>query len=160
MAVSLKKPSTVDLSKPDLPRELPSYTPIHLIDEEETIKSRPVPPPLTVIDTLEVKETYINFSKSDLEAKPVKLKNHERFTVAVGVVTLFAVVLSLVFLILAFIGSNNHIESSSEYLAVFDVFFSILSDTFRWILNSPLCLLIIGVSLFISFISMFNRIFR
>lgn len=39
MAVSLKKPSKVDLSKPVLPRQLPEYTSVHLIDEEETIKN-------------------------------------------------------------------------------------------------------------------------
>ena len=41
MAVSLKKPEKVDLSKPESPRKLPEYTPIHLIDEEETIVNRP-----------------------------------------------------------------------------------------------------------------------
>lgn len=38
MAVSLKKSVKVDLSKPELPQEMREYTPIHLMDEEETIK--------------------------------------------------------------------------------------------------------------------------
>ena len=38
MAVSLKKSVKVDLSKPELPQKMREYTPIHLMDEEETIK--------------------------------------------------------------------------------------------------------------------------
>ena len=40
MAVSLKKSVKVNLSKPDLPQEMREYTPIHLMDEEETIRER------------------------------------------------------------------------------------------------------------------------
>ena len=39
MSVSLKKPERADLSKPTATRKLPEYTPVHLIDEEETIKN-------------------------------------------------------------------------------------------------------------------------
>ena len=38
MAVSLKKRVKVDLSKPELPQKVREYTPVHLMDEEETIK--------------------------------------------------------------------------------------------------------------------------
>ena len=38
MAVSLKKRVKVDLSKPELTQKVRKYTPVHLMDEEETIK--------------------------------------------------------------------------------------------------------------------------
>lgn len=38
MAVSLKKSTKVDLSKSELPQKMREYTPVHLMDEEETIK--------------------------------------------------------------------------------------------------------------------------
>lgn len=40
MAVSLKKSVKVDLSKPELPQKMREYTPIHLMDEEESIQKR------------------------------------------------------------------------------------------------------------------------
>lgn len=44
MAVSLKKREKVDLSKPDTPPKLREYTPVHLLDEEETIQRPRCPP--------------------------------------------------------------------------------------------------------------------
>lgn len=38
MAVSLKKSTKVDLSKSELPQKMREYTPVHLMDEDETIK--------------------------------------------------------------------------------------------------------------------------
>lgn len=40
MAVSLKKSVKVDLSKPELPQKVREYTPVHLMDEEESIQER------------------------------------------------------------------------------------------------------------------------
>lgn len=40
MAVSLKKSIKVDLSKPELPPKVREYTPVHLMDEEESIQKR------------------------------------------------------------------------------------------------------------------------
>lgn len=40
MAVSLKKSIKVDLSKPELPPNVREYTPVHLMDEEESIQKR------------------------------------------------------------------------------------------------------------------------
>ena len=92
MAVSLKKPSEsvkVDLSKP-VADKLPECTPVHLIDEEETIKPRVSQP--KQIDPLPFEHIRLHHSEEeereiwDLYDKAMQREHLKRILLAVAIV--------------------------------------------------------------------------
>ena len=92
MAVSLKKPSEsvkVDLSKP-VSDKLPECTPVHLIDEEETIKPRVSQP--KQIDPLPFESIRLHHSEEeereiwDLYYKAMQHEHLKRILLAVAIV--------------------------------------------------------------------------
>lgn len=92
MSVSLKKPSEsvkLDLSKPVMDK-LPECTPVHLIDEEETIKPRVSQP--KQIDPLSVEHIRLHHSEEeerkiwDLYDKAMQHEHLKRILLAVAIV--------------------------------------------------------------------------
>lgn len=150
MAVPLKKPEKVDLSKPELPRKLPEYTPIHLIDEEETIKSRPVSTKPFDLETSEPDEApapQINKIDIDLECSDLEFhrKNLDISSIIFNIV-FFAVCIAFIALIIFFILTEN-VPVSVDSSNPFEVVFSIVSAFLNWIIHSPVCSIIFAVSL-------------
>ncbi len=141
MAVSLKKPSKVDLTKPDLPRKLPEFTPIHLIDEEETIKSLSAPCPSSD-------------PTPDIEIKHDRVF-HIAFSAVIGVAVL-AILIALVFL---FINNLPNITPSEETAPTLKDLFSEVSAAFDYIINSPVFLLFLLYQL-LRFVSVFSNLFQ
>lgn len=154
MAVSLKKPSKVDLTKPDLPRKLPECTPIHLIDEEETIKHR---------STHVENEVQIRLHHSDEEDRKIwdlcfEFLRRNQIKRIIGIVILVVFVLAVLIALVVFLVNNVHVEQSpsSDASAEFKDFFSVVFEAFGYIFNSPVCLFFLGI----SFIGIFCRLVR
>lgn len=95
MAVSLKKRAKVDLSKPELPQKVREYTPVHLMDEEETIKK-----PVTETETFPTCSSEPVMQADDV-TEPVRQVNVEvdtdfvRFRFSRGLIVAFSVLGSL-----------------------------------------------------------------
>ena len=128
MAVSLKKPEKVDLSKPDIPRKLPEYTPVYLIDEEETIKSHKEDLPKS-----DIPRKLPEFDPVHLIDEEETIKSRFRFkfnsTMFFSIVSCIAVMIAIVSLIIAFckpvildsVSTSEHVSvdvSTSEPVSV------------------------------------------
>lgn len=153
MAVSLKKPDKVDLSKPEISRKLPEYTPIHLIDEEETIKSLSEPPKAVDLEIIKpdeipaplMDETDIDLECSDRETHKIKID----FARIGFILSGFAVAVALVALIINILCVSIDIDAAPDEVSLsIDFIFSTVSDCFNWLLNSPLFMLLLGLSMF------------
>lgn len=168
MSVSLKKPSEeihkVDLSKPAMPGKLPECTPVHLIDEEETIKTRNLrsfrcPSAASVKIRLHHSEEEDRKIWDCLNEELNELRHAKRkrvitaVTIAVSVIVLAVLV---VVLVLNFV--------SSDILSLsFSGAFSIMSDVFDWLSGSPVFMLFLAISFFylvIHFIRLLINITR
>lgn len=131
MAVSLKKPDKVDLSKSvlesEFPSKLPEYTPVHLIDEEETIKSLSEHLKTIGLD-LDDLEDFIN--ETELE--------NRRFNINLRKIVLFvsglAIFISFAAIMIDFLKS---VDIDLEDSSVFDVFEQSLSGVLDWLFSSP-----------------------
>ena len=128
MAVSLKMPSEsvkVDLSKP-VSDKLPECTPVHLIDEEETIKSRTSQPKIPI---KQIRLCY--FEKEERE----KMRHRERVkrdlivTVAVVSVIVLVTLIVVVFLF-NFKLPDIELDSVSDLFAVMFNFLDYLGESF------------------------------
>lgn len=130
MPVSLNKPEKVDLSKPESPRKLPEYTPIHLIDEEETIVNRP--PRVVHSDVrLQVEKSQSDGIVSNSTPKDVgEIQPHSRKRMIIGIVLAVAVVLavSLIFLNLPDNFFQEISKAFEDSRGIFDDFFSFITS--------------------------------
>lgn len=169
MAVSLKKPEKVVLSKPNLPRKLPEYTPIHLIDEAETIKSRPVPPKTVDLETSKPDEAPSpRIDKIDIDLECSNFKSHRINLNLARIIFTFsylAIGVSFLAYIISLCRSididSTEIDSTQvDVSIVLDSFFSIISAAFNWFLNSPPAMLIFGISLLVFFVHSLRNIFK
>lgn len=146
MSVSLKKPEKVDLSKPELPRKLPEYTPIHLIDEEETMVNRP--PRVESSDVhLLVEKSQSDGIVSDSTPKDVcENQPHSRKGITIGIA--FAVVVLASLLIWLNFPSDAFQELSKfveEWQDIFDLFSFIYSFP---IVHLLLVISFVGISIY------------
>lgn len=165
LSVSLKKPPKVDLSKPELPRKLPEYTPVHLIDEEETIKSIPYPPSVPRVEIKEdsvppVNDISIDISGFDLEARQYYFRKQRFFrilSVAVVVVAVAALIAFAIFLVNnvqieqtspSNVSTVSEVEQSSpaDVSLALELTFLTVSDVLNWFLNSPVFLFVMFIS--------------
>ena len=114
MAVSLKKPQKVDLSKPENPPPIREYTPVHLIDEESTIQ-RPRQPPIQPQHLTKSEhcpmdnEIEVNSNDEDLENARKHLKDLRRkyqYPLLISIASACLIVL-VVLLIRTFSPSGN-----------------------------------------------------
>lgn len=107
MAVSLKKPEKVDLSKPECPPKMREYTPVHILDEEETIVKRPRQPPVQPQHSndfeylLEKNGIEVTDDGDVRNKREDEIKAHYRslFIRSVLALVMFGVVLLIVFLV-------------------------------------------------------------
>lgn len=158
MSVSLKKPEKVDLSKPELPRKLPEYTPIHLIDEEETIINRP--PRVAHSDVhLRVEKSQSYVIVSDSNPKEVdEIQPHNRKRIIIGIVLAVTVVLAVSLILLNL--PDNFFQELSKVLEgsrdIFDVFF-FLSSNSLFMLLLAISSVVIGIHLFRKVLGTFTR---
>ncbi len=153
MSVSLKKPSEeihkVDLSKPAMPCKLPECTPVHLIDEEETIKSCAV----RLKSSDSSSDLQIRFHHSEEEDRHIwdrlyeelnELRHTKRKRVITAVsITVLVIVLAVLVVVLVLNFGSSDILSLS-----FSGVFSIMSDVFDWLSGSPVVMLFLAISFF------------
>lgn len=153
MSVSLKKPSDeihkVDLSKPAMPGKLPECTPVHLIDEEETIKSRVAR--LKPSDSSSDVQIRLHHSEEEdrkiwdrLDEELNELRHAKRKRVITAVtIAVSAIVLAVLVIVLVLNFGSSDILSLS-----FSGAFSIMSDVFDWLSGSPVFMLFLAISFF------------
>lgn len=158
MAVSLKKPDKSDKvylskSEPELPRKLPEYTPVHLIDEEETIKS------------LREHLNTIDLDLGDLDDFIEKSEREERSTKILKIFSVVGGLVVAVVFVFLMIDCFTYVESDfdpdnpsvSSFIAVFRHTFSGVLD---WFLTSPggnVILIIFILSYIIRFIGIIRH---
>lgn len=164
MAVSLKKPEMEE-------KKLPEYTPIHLIDEEETIKNRPVrsvtPKEIENVsvkrsDSSEVlKETLLN-KAAEYEAE----RNKQKKWHVLAWFGSFALVIA-VFVAVFFLAVNmpfKPVETPTEDItankAAFQFIFSSLTSVLGYLSHNPLFMLLFSLSLLGFAVSCIKRIMR
>lgn len=154
MSVSLKKPEREE-------KKLPECTPVHHIDEEETIKNRPVHSvtsktvenDLAASSSEVLKETLLN-EAAEYEAE----RNKHKKWYALAYFGAFALIISVcvaVFFLVVNIPVDP-VETSAEGMSAVEYIFSLFSSVIGYILKNPLCMLIISI----SFISLAVRCVR
>ena len=152
MAVSLKKPVKVDLSKPDLPPKVREYTSVHILDEEETIHKSSASVSADVSDVIPSRSELPDSSEVLETVNKHKLKRIfiAFLPVLIGVVLIafFAVYLRYLPDMLSAIApdDSDHVESTV----------SIIYDLWDFISTSP----IIVISLLLSAIGLIGRCCR
>lgn len=182
MAVSLKKPEKVSLEKTELPPKVRECTPVHLIDEEETIQ-RPRQPP-NQPQHLTKNENEVKLDDKELEAK---IKQHRRLKdvhplmMLATVIAILTCIFVVVFLLTDRFSdvdnlpvestptesvSNMEISSvtAAESVPIGDTssltgyFSEFFRFAFRFIRENPLALGMIGISLLFLLVSMVRKI--
>lgn len=161
MSVSLKKPSNdtikVDLTKPSVSGKLPECTPVHLIDEEETIKnlsSRSVTPnnrdiqpqarQCTPIHIEQIRLCHSEEEDREIWDKYFELLHRERvkriFIVTVVVVLVILVCVAFFFLVLnmPFEPVEMPAEEITSNMTEVEYIFSVVSSVIEWFFGSPL----------------------
>lgn len=149
MAVSLKKPEKVSLEKSELPPKVREYTPIHLIDEEETIQ-RPRRPPNQPQQSDKLKQ---HCKDDDIKSSPPATNNSKTSIIVHLLVLLF----TLLFGLGAFLVFYNCSPSGSSEPVTAD-FFDIINLAFSTIMNNPLCIAFLGLTLVGVFISLLIKV--
>ncbi|MDE7398581.1 MAG: hypothetical protein K2N06_03545 [Oscillospiraceae bacterium] len=157
MSVSLKKPEKVDLSKSELPRKLPEYTPIHLIDEEETIVNRP--PRVSHSDVhLRVEKSQSDGMVSDSTSKEVNENQpHSLKRIFIGIVLAAAVILavSLIFLNLP----NDFFQELSKASEDSQDFLTFSYKIFSYMVSNPIIIAILVISFAVAGINLIRKVF-
>ncbi len=134
MPVSLKKPSEsvkVDLSKP-VSDKLPECTPVHLLDEEETIKSRTSQPKIPI---KQIRLFHSEEEDREIWDKYFEILHRERVkrdlivTVAVVSVIVLVTLIVVVFLF-NFKLPDIELDSVSDLFAVMFNFLDYLGESF------------------------------
>lgn len=177
MAVSLKKPEKVSLEKPELPPKVREFTPVHLIDEDETIQRPRRPPnhtkvreftPIHLIDEEETIQRPLRppnqpqqsdkskqHCKDDgIKSSPLATNNSKTSIIVHFLVLIF----TLLFGLGAFLVLYNYSPSSSSDPSIVD-FFDIIGSVFSTIMNNPFCIALLGLTFVRVFISLLKRIF-
>lgn len=152
MSVSLKKPERANLSKPSATRKLPEYTPVHLIDEDETIKNRParstapnkrdIQPKVrscTPVHIRDEQETINPRSVSELRQYENERRKQKKWYVLAwfGAVALVILVCVAVFVLVA----NLPLD-----MAAVEYFFSVVTSFLGYLLGSPIFILLLSLS--------------
>lgn len=152
MAVSLKKSSDiskVDLSKPVANQKLPECTPVHLIDEEETIKR--------VVGDLRKVRLFDETDKKRLDiladSEPKHNKNKIFHFIAWLCVSLL-VIADCVAIFLLIVNLPEPVEQPEEVSAAFDILFSLVSCVF----SNPIVIMIICATIALSVVKRINNI--
>lgn len=132
MAVSLKKTSNekVDLTKSPMSGKLPECNPVHLIDEEETIKSRVSQP--------KISDVQIRLCHSEEEEREIwdlweKANRRESLKRVLKYVIAAVSVIVLVVLVVVCVSNLPDFESeaiSELYSSVFGLFYSLFCNPF------------------------------
>lgn len=182
MAVSLKKPEKVSLEKSELPPKVREYTPIHLIDEEETIQ-RPRRPP-NQPQRLTKNENEVKFDDKELKAEIKQhrgLKDIHPLMMLATVIAILTCIFVVVFLLTdRFSGVDNlPVESvptesipdmttssvtvvesvpTSDTSSTISGFADIFRFAFRFILENPFALGMIGISFLFLLLSVVRKI--
>lgn len=149
MAVSLKKPEKVSLEKTELPPKVRECTPVHLIDEEETMQ-RPCRPPNQPQQSDKLKQ---HCKDDDIKSLP-PATNDSKTSI---IVNLLVFIFTLLFGLGAFFVFYNYFPSGSSEPVTAD-FFDIIGSVFSTIMNNPFCIAFLGLTLVGVFISLLKRI--
>lgn len=162
MSVSLKKPDKTE-------KKLPEYTPIHLIDEEDTIKNRPARSSVSNIPTVKPKtrqctpvhnkdeqETHSDFHQYENERRKQKKWYVLAWFGAVVLVILVFVAAFLLVVNMPFKPVETPAEDITTDMTVVESIFSLVSPIVEWLSESPLVMLMICI----SFIGLFIHLFR
>ncbi len=148
MSVSLKKSEKVDLSKPVISRKLPECTPVHLIDEEETIKSCSARP--NISNVAESETVHSNDTRKTLSDDASEYEAERRKEKVFHVVAWFSVgVLVIAVCVAVFLVAVNLpeiVEPSDEVFSL-DVFFSTVTSALGYLFDSPIVMLLMCISL-------------
>lgn len=173
MAVSLKKPEKADLSKLAATRKLPEYTPVHLIDEEETIKNlsarsatpniRNVQPKIrqcTPVHIRDEQETH-----SDLRQYEDERRKQKKWYVLAwfGAVALVILVCVAVFLLVANMPLKpveTPTEDITADMAAVEYIFSVITSALVYLLGNPLFMLLISLSALGCMVHCIKRIMK
>lgn len=149
MAVSLKKPEKVGLEKTELPPKVRECTPVHLIDEEETIK-RLRQPPNQPQQSGKFKQ---HCKDNDIKSSPPATNDSKTSIIA----RLLVLISTLLFGLVGFLVLYNYSPSGSSDPVTAD-FFDIISLAFSTIVNNPFCIAFLGLTFVGVFISLLKRI--
>ncbi len=144
MPVSLKKSEKVDLSKPVISRKLPECTPVHLIDEEETIKSCSARPNISKVaesETVHSNDTRDGASEYEAERRKEKIFHVDSWF-CVGVLVIAVCV--AVFLVV--VNLSEIVQPSDEVAFSLDVFFSTVTSALGYFFDSPIVMLLMCIS--------------
>lgn len=161
MAVSLKKPVKVDLSKPDLPRKLPEYTPIHLINEEETItKNDDRAPPKSNISSVAPKSNIPVVDCSGFDPSTMVSLKQISFKPVLKYAALGLLVLLLVAATIFIIVSTSEQISLDDISSASQSIFTFVFEVYKVVFSNPACLLIMGISALLTAIRLVQRTFR
>lgn len=186
MAVSLKKPQKADLSNSDSP-SIREYTPVHLLDEEETIIKRPRQPPIQP-QHIEDDSAEVLSGEKRLEAARKNLKDFLRkyqypFLISISVACLIVLV---VLLIRTFspavhtsvenVSNTTVLSETSIYSASvesvpienasvnedysFVSYFNVFLETFKELIWHPAVLIMLGTTFLLLAIRLVKRIMR
>lgn len=142
MAVSLKKTHEelhkIDLSKSSIPGDLPKCTPVHLLDEDETIQS--------CSTRLNEELHKVEPSKPSIpdnlpECTPVHQLGYEKHILHEKVVFLAVVSILLTLVLIILSALSLEFEINFE----FKEFFDIANGVIEYMLGNPLCCAIIAM---------------
>lgn len=153
MSVSLKKPEKADLSKPSATRKLPEYTPVHLIDEEETIKNRPAssatPTKIRRCSPVHIRDEQE--TSSDLRQYEDERRKQKKWYVlawfgAVALLILFCVAVFVLFANLPLKPVETPTENFTADMMSVEYIFSVFTSVLGYLLGSPLFMLLFSLS--------------
>lgn len=155
MSVSLKKPEKVDLSKSESPRKLPEYTPIHLIDEEETIVNRPS---MSVCSDVRLQSLIGKLQSDEIapDSTPkdvVEIQPHIRKRIVIGIILAAVVVLAILFIWLNF--PSDFFQDLAKSFEESQDIYALLSV----IASNPIVILLLAVSSVGIFIYTLRKVF-
>ncbi len=164
MSVSLKKSERANLSKPSATRKLPEYTPVHLIDEDETIKNRParstapnkrdIQPKVrscTPVHIRDEQETINPRSVSELRQYENERRKQKKWYVlawfgAVALVILVCVAVFVLVTNLPLKPVETPTEDITADMAAVEYFFSVVTSFLGYLLGSPIFILLLSLS--------------
>lgn len=158
MSVSLKKPERANLSKPSATRKLPEYTPVHLIDEEETMKNlstrsaapnkRDIQPKVrqcTPVHIRDERETTSDLRQYEAEHRKQKKWYVLAWFGAVALVILVCVAVFVLVVNMPLKPVETPTEDITADMAAVEYFFSVVTSFLGYLLGSPIFILLLSL---------------